>query len=108
MPELVHKFLISEVPPPPVNLGSNDVTYTEALITWSHPELYEMYAISGYSLQYKKFGSAKWAQFVFTGGVNHMLRNLEHDTAYSVRLKAKNKFGWGIPSENLELLTKKS
>lgn len=36
-----------------------------------------------------------------------MLRNLEHNTAYSVRLKAKNKFGWGIPSENLELLTKK-
>ena len=91
-----------------MDLGSSDVTQTEAFITWSHPELYEMYSISGYSLQYKKFGTSKWAQFVFTGGVNHMLSNLEHDTAYLVRLKAENKFGKGIPSENLELKTKKS
>ena len=104
----VHNILISEVPPPPVDIGSSDVKQTEAVITWSHPELYEMYAISAYSLQFKKFGTTKWTQFTTTRGENHRLTNLEHGTAYLVRLKSENEFGRGLPSENLELLTKKS
>ena len=67
-----------------------------------------MYFINGYSLQYKKFGKGQWEQFAFTGENNHKLSDLEHDTAYLVRLKSENEFGRGIPSESLELLTEKS
>ena len=67
-----------------------------------------MYFISGYSLQYKKFGKGQWEQFAFTGENNHKLSDLEHATAYLVRLKSENEFGRGIPSESLELLTEKS
>ena len=94
-----------EVPPPPVNLQYGDVMQTEARITWSHPELYEEYAISSYSLQFKKFGTKTWTQFANTRGDNHRLTNLEQGTPYIVRLKSVNKFGRGDPSENLELQT---
>ena len=67
-----------------------------------------MYAISRYSLQFKKFGTGKWAEFTTTRGENHRLTNLEHGTAYLVRLKSENKFGRGTASESLELQTKKS
>jgi len=98
---------LREVPPPPVDVQSSDVKQTEALISWSHPELYDMYAISRYSLQFKKFGTGKWAEFTTTRGENHRLTNLEHGTAYLVRLKSENKFGRGTASESLELQTKK-
>ena len=75
------------------------------MITWSHPELYNMYAIIGYSLQFKKFGSQKWSQFVFTLGEDHRITDLEQDTPYFV--KSENEFGRGLPSEGLELRTRK-
>lgn len=100
-------FQLREVPPPPVKLAFSDVTSTDAMVTWSHPELHDMYAINGYWLQFKKFGLKKWTQFVFTGGEDHRLYNLEQDTPYFVRLKSENEFGKGEPSEELELRTKK-
>ena len=104
----IHNSPFSEVPPPPDNVQSRDVKQTEALITWSHPELYDMYAISSYSLQFKKFGTKKWKEFASTRGENHRLTNLEHGTAYLVRLKSENKFGRGLSSESLELQTEGS
>ncbi|KAK2556683.1 Angiopoietin-1 receptor [Acropora cervicornis] len=86
-----------EVPPPPKNVKYSDVTERDAMITWSHPELYNMYAINGYSLQFKKFGSQKWSQFVFTLGEDHRITDLEQDTPYFVRLKSENEFGRGLP-----------
>ena len=74
---------------------------------WSHPELYDMYAISSYSLQVRKFGTDKWTEFTTTRGENHRLTNLEPDTAYSVRLKSENKYGKGDPSNSGELQTEK-
>ena len=104
----MHNYsFVLEVPPPPVNVQYSDVKQTEARITWSYPELYEVYAISSYSLQFKKFGTKTWTQFANTGGNNHRLTNLEQDTPYVVRLKSVNKFGRGDPSENLELQTKR-
>ncbi|XP_044169164.1 uncharacterized protein LOC122953369 isoform X1 [Acropora millepora] len=97
-----------EVPPPPKNVKYSDVTERDAMITWSHPELYNMYAINGYSLQFKKFGSQKWSEFVFTLGEDHRITDLEQDTPYFVRLKSENEFGRGLPSEGLELRTRKA
>ena len=94
---------VLEVPPPPVNVQYSVIRQTEARITWSHPELYKEYAISSYSLQFKKFGTKTWTQFANTRGDNHRLTNLEQGTPYRVRLKSVNKFGRGDPSENLEL-----
>ncbi|XP_068676713.1 uncharacterized protein [Montipora foliosa] len=101
-------FQLREVPPPPVRLAFSDVTSTDAMVTWSYPELHDMYAINGYWLQFKKSGLKKWTQFVFTGGEGHRLYNLEQDTSYFVRLKSENEFGKGEPSEELELRTKKA
>ncbi|KAJ7358769.1 hypothetical protein OS493_021546 [Desmophyllum pertusum] len=84
---------LRERPPPPVNVQSADIKQTEAVIKWSHPELYKMYAISSYSLQFRKFGTDKWKQYITTRGENHRLTNLDPDTAYSVRLKSENQFG---------------
>ena len=100
-----HYSFVLEVPPPPVNVQYSDVKQTEARITWSHPELYEVYAISSYLLQVKKFGTKTWTQFADTRGDNHRLTNLEQGTPYIVRLKSVNKFGRGDPSETLELQT---
>lgn len=96
-----------ELPPPPKDLAYSDVTESDAMITWSHPKLYNMYSINGYSLQFKKFGSRKWFQFVFTLGEDHRITSLEQDTPYFVRLKSENEFGRGLPSESLELRTRK-
>ena len=96
---------MSELPPPPVNLRSRDISQTGAVITWSHPDLHEQYAISGYLLQFKKFGTKKWSQFTTTLGMNHRLTKLEPGTYYLVRLKSENEFGKGRPSENMELRT---
>ncbi|KAL9950782.1 hypothetical protein ACROYT_G043342 [Oculina patagonica] len=98
---------LRERPPPPVDVQSADVKQTEAVIMWSHPELYDMYAISSYSLQIRKFGTTKWTQFTTTRGENHRLTNLDPDTAYFVRLKSENKYGKGEPSESGELKTEK-
>lgn len=96
---------LRELPPPPVNLRSRDISQTGAVITWSHPDLHDEYAISGYLLQFKKFRTKKWSQFTTTLGMNHKLTKLEPDTYYLVRLKSENEFGKGKPSENLELQT---
>ncbi|KAL9950786.1 hypothetical protein ACROYT_G043346 [Oculina patagonica] len=96
---------LRERPPPPVDVQSADVKQTEAVITWSHPELYDMYAISSYLLQIRKFGPNNWTQFTTTRGENHRLTNLDPDTVYFVRLKSENKYGKGEPSENGELRT---
>ncbi|XP_068676392.1 uncharacterized protein [Montipora foliosa] len=101
-------FQLREVPPPPANLAFSDLTSSDAMVTWSHPELHDMYEINGYSLQFKKFGLKKWTQFVFTKGEDHRLYNLEQDTPYFVRLKSENEFGKGEPSEELQLRTKKA
>ena len=102
-------FLSSpEIPPPPVNVKASDIKQTEAAITWSHPDLHEMFAINSYLLQFKKFGTSTWRTFAAAKGENHKLYNLDHDTAYMVRLKSRNELGVGEPSENLELLTLKS
>ena len=101
------EFCISELPPPPVNVQSADVKQTEAVVTWSHPELYDMYAISSYSLQVRKLNTKTWTQFTTTRDVSHSLTNLDPDTVYFVRLKSENKYGKGEPSENAELRTKK-
>lgn len=77
------------------------------MITWSPPELYNTYAINGYSLQFKKFGSQKWSQFAFTLEEYYRITDLEQDTPYFVRLKSENEFGRGLPSEGLELRTRK-
>ena len=101
------EFCISELPPPPVNVQSSDVKQTEAVVTWSHPELYDMYAISSYSLQVRKFGTKTWTQLATTRGVNHRLTNLHPDTVYFVRLKSENEYGKGKPSDSGELRTEK-
>ena len=101
------QFCISELPPPPDNVQSSDVRQTEAVVTWSHPEFSDMYAISSYSLQVRKFGTKNWTEFTTTRGENHRLTNLHPDTAYSVRLKSENKYGKGEPSETGELRTEK-
>ena len=101
------EFCTSELPPPPVNVQSADVKQTEAVVTWSHPELYDMYAISSYSLQVRKLNTKTWTQFTTTRDVSHSLTNLDPDTVYFVRLKSENKYGKGEPSENAELRTKK-
>ena len=101
------KFCISELPPPSVNVQSADVEKTEAVVSWSHPELYDMYAISSYSLQVRKLNTKKWTQFTTTRDVSHRLTNLDPDTVYFVRLKSENKYGKGNPSESAELRTKK-
>jgi len=98
---------LRELPPPPVNVQSADVKQTEAFITWSHPELFDMYAISGYSLQVRKLRTKHWTQFTITRGVNHRLTNLDPDTVYFVRLKSENKYGKGKPSDSGELRTEK-
>ena len=39
----MHNYsFVLEVPPPPVNVQYSDVKQTEARITWSYPELYEV------------------------------------------------------------------
>ena len=101
------QFCISELPPPPVNVQSADVKQTEAVVTWSHPEFSDMYAISSYSLQVRKFATKKWTQFTTTRGENHRLTNLDPDTVYFVRLKSENKYGKGKPSDSGELRTEK-
>ena len=101
------QFCIPELPPPPINVQSADVRQTEAVVTWSHPEFYDMYSISSYSLQVRKFGTKNWTQFTTTRGENLRLTNLHPDTAYSVRLKSENKYGKGEPSETGELRTEK-
>ena len=101
------EFCISELPPPPVNVQSADVKQTEAVVSWSHPELYDMYAISSYSLQVRKLNTKTWTQFTPTRGVNHRLTNLDPDTVYFVRLKSENKYGKGKPSDSGELRTEK-
>ena len=100
-------FSFSELPPPPENVRASDVERTEAVITWSHPELYQMYSINGYSLQIRQFGTNTWLHFTSTPGENHRITNLDPDTAYFVRLKSKNEYGMGEPSTNGELKTKK-
>ena len=101
------EFCISEPPPPPVNVQPSDVKQTEAVVTWSHPESYDMYAISSYSLQERKLNTKTWTQFTTTRSVRHRLTNLDPDTAYSVRLKSENKYGKGKPSDTGELRTEK-
>ena len=101
------EFCISELPPPPVNVQSADVKQTEAVVTWSHPELYDMYAISSYSLQVRKLNTKTWTPFTTTRDVSHRLTNLDPDTVYFVRLKSKNKYGKGKPSDSGELRTEK-
>ena len=101
------EFCISELPPPPVNVQSADVKQTEAVVTWSHPECYDMYAISRYSLQVRKLRTKMWTQFTTTRGEHHKLTNLDPDTVYFVRLKSENKYGKGKPSESGELRTEK-
>ena len=101
------QFRFSELPPPPVNVQSADVEQTEAVITWSHPEFSDMYAISSYSLQVRKFATKKWTQFTTTRGVNHRLTKLDPDTVYFVRLKSENEYGKGKPSDSGELRTEK-
>ena len=101
------KFCISELPPPSVNVQSADVEKTEAVVSWSHPELYNMYAISSYSLQMRKLNTKKWTQFTTTRDVSHRFTDLDPDTVYFVRLKSENKYGKGNPSESAELRTKK-
>ena len=90
-----------------MNVQSADVKQTEAVVTWSHPELYDMYAISSYSLQVRELGPKKWTQLTTTRGVNHRLTNLRPDTVYFVRLKSENKYGKGKPSDSGELRTEK-
>ena len=101
------EFCISELPPPPVNIQSSDVKQTEAVVTWSRPELNNMYAISSYSLQVRKSITKNWTQLTTTRGVSHRLTNLDPDTVYFVRLKSENKYGKGKPSNSGELRTKK-
>ena len=101
------EFCTSELPPPPVNIQSADVKQTEAVVTWSHPELYDMYAISSYSLQVRKLNTKKWTQFTTTRDVTHRFTNLDPDTVYFVRLKSENKYGKGKPSDSGELRTEK-
>ena len=74
---------------------------------WSHPELYDMYAISRYSLQVRKMRSKNWTQFTTTRSENQKLTNLDPDTVYFVRLLSENKYGKGKPSERGELRTEK-
>ena len=101
------EFCISELPPPPINVQSADVKQTEAVVTWSHPEFYDMYAISSYSLQVRKLRTKMWTQFTTTRGEHHRLTKLDPDTVYFVRLKSENKYGKGKPSESGELRTEK-
>ena len=101
------QFCISELPPPPINVQSSDVKQTEAVVTWSHPESYDMYAISSYSLQVRKFGTKTWTQLSTIRGMNQRLTNLHPDTVYFVRLKSENKYGKGKPSDTGELRTEK-
>ncbi|PFX22514.1 Fibroblast growth factor receptor 1 [Stylophora pistillata] len=101
------KVELRERPPPPKDVQASNVEQTEAVITWSHPELYQMYSISGYSLQIRKFRTEKWIHFTSTPGENHRITNLDPDTAYFVRLKSENEYGMGEPSVNGELKTEK-
>ena len=78
---------------------------TEAFISWSFPELYEMYAITGFLVECKNIATNKWRQFNITRKESHSLTNLEEDTAYLVRLRSRNEFGPGILSEILGLRT---
>ena len=108
IPECAYiEFFISEPPPPPFNVQSADVKQTEAVITWSHPEHYDMYDISSYSLQVRKLRTKIWTQLTTTIDVSHRLTNLDPDTVYFVRLKSENKYGKGKPSESGELRTEK-
>ena len=66
-----------------------------------------MYDIISYSLQVRMFGTDKWTQLTTTRGENHRLTSLVPDTVYFVRLKSKNEYGLGKPSNNEELRTKK-
>ena len=88
-------------------MQSADVKKTEAVVTWSHPELYNMYAISSYSVQVRKLNTKTWTNFATAKGVNHSLTNLDPGTVYFVRLKSENKYGKGKPSDSLKLRTKK-
>lgn len=67
-----------------------------------------MYLISGYSLQFKKFGTKQWTVFDTVKTSNRRLDDLKPGTAYMVRLKSNNPYGASEPSEMVEFKTLES
>jgi hypothetical protein len=67
-----------------------------------------MFAVSGYLIQYKKFGDKRnWQTFATVKGDNHRVDGLDSGTSYLLRMKSKNKYGHSEPSMNLEVTTLK-
>lgn len=78
------------------NMDVSAISNTELFVSWNAPENNGGSAITGYSVQYRKFGATSWTDVTRAGaGVGQEIAKLEDDTAYQVQVAAMNSAGAG-------------
>ncbi|KAK3741701.1 hypothetical protein QZH41_016950, partial [Actinostola sp. cb2023] len=96
---------LREKPPPPNKPQASEIQESTVHIQWDPPDLSALFAISGYLLQYKRFGHVTWMTYDTVKGHNHRIDGLDAGTGYLIRTKAQNQYGHSKPSGSLEITT---
>ncbi|KAK3741699.1 hypothetical protein QZH41_016948 [Actinostola sp. cb2023] len=96
---------LREKPPQPNKPQASEIQESTVHIQWDPPDLSALFAISGYLLQYKRFGHVTWMTYDIVKGDNHRIDGLDAGTGYLIRTKAQNQYGHSKPSGSLEITT---
>ena len=84
-----------EKPPPPRNLRAINIQTRYIILTWDKPQYGSNYQISNYTMKRKKKASDNFTevQTLPYSQKGIIMKNLQPDTAYTIRLSSNNKYG---------------
>ena len=98
-------IIVTDVAEPPLAPGAPEVaasTLSSLTVTWTAPENAGRPALAAYEVQYRAAGEISFTEAGFDGlGTTAELGGLDADTAYEVRVRARNDEGtgpWSAPT----------
>ncbi|KAG7217351.1 hypothetical protein INR49_021628, partial [Caranx melampygus] len=93
---------------PPTQVRDTEVKANSITLTWSTPSVQKCKSVKGYIIEFKEEKSSQWQStdtreevYTFT------LKNLKHNSVYSIRMRTDVGVGLSQPGDELKIKTKK-
>jgi DNA polymerase elongation subunit (family B) len=81
----------------PKNAKTKEIHHTDIRLTWDYPQDYKVYAISGYSIRYRKTDREEWTKGKMLSANQNTgkIEDLQSSTKYEIMVIAHNDYGEG-------------
>ncbi|KAI6649706.1 Receptor-type tyrosine-protein phosphatase F isoform X1 [Oopsacas minuta] len=95
------RVTIQGVPTAPINLSVSEITTSSAVLSWKFASISQNTGITAYQIEYTTIQNPSNTIYATSTSMSVLLQTLKPFTQYSVRVRARNFYGYGDYSDNV-------